>query len=178
MSNNLTQVVNFSTLVPDFYSQSCSFGFRGSHPEVFCRKGVPRNFATFTGKYLCQSLFLNKVAGLQCCPCIETNQLTGFYMRATLKACNFIKKETLVQVSSGEFCEISKNTFFYRTPPVAASVDSNLVFDCRPGFAAVLPWLRNSHHVVVSVSLSDRKLPSPSSGQYFAGHNDRQSHFC
>ena len=27
-------------------------------------------------------------------------------------SCNFIKKETLVQVFSGEFCEISKNTFF------------------------------------------------------------------
>ena len=28
------------------------------------------------------------------------------------QACNFIKKETLVQVFSCEFCEISKNTFF------------------------------------------------------------------
>ena len=32
------------------------------------------------------------------------------------EACNFIKKETLVQVFSCEFCEIFKNTFFYRTP--------------------------------------------------------------
>ena len=32
------------------------------------------------------------------------------------------KKETLVQVFSYEFCEISKNTFSYRTPLVAASV--------------------------------------------------------
>ena len=30
-------------------------------------------------------------------------------------ACNFIKKETLAQVFSCEFCGISKNTFFYRT---------------------------------------------------------------
>ena len=37
------------------------------------------------------------------------------------KACNFIKKETVAQVFSSEFCENSKNTFFYRTPPVAAS---------------------------------------------------------
>ena len=37
------------------------------------------------------------------------------------EACNFIKKETLPQVFSFEFCEISKNTFPYRTPPVAAS---------------------------------------------------------
>ena len=28
------------------------------------------------------------------------------------EACNFIKKETLAQVFSCKFCEISKNTFF------------------------------------------------------------------
>ena len=39
-----------------------------------------------------------------------------------LLACNFIKKETLAQVFSCEFWEISKTTFFRRTPPVAASV--------------------------------------------------------
>ena len=33
--------------------------------------------------------------------------------------CSFIKKETLAQVFSCEFCEISKNTFSYRTPSVA-----------------------------------------------------------
>ena len=38
-----------------------------------------------------------------------------------LRACNFIKKETLAQVFSCEFCEIYKNTFYYRTPLVAAS---------------------------------------------------------
>ena len=32
-------------------------------PEVFCKKGVLRNFAKFTGRHLCQSLFLNKFAG-------------------------------------------------------------------------------------------------------------------
>ena len=37
------------------------------------------------------------------------------------EACNFIKKETLAQVFSCEFCEISKTTFSYGTPPVAAS---------------------------------------------------------
>ena len=34
---------------------------------------------------------------------------------------NFIKKETLAQVFSSEFCEISKNTFLHRTPMVAVS---------------------------------------------------------
>ena len=55
-----------------------------------------KNFTKFTGKHLCQSLFFNKVASL--------------------------RPETLAQVFSREFCEIFKNTFFYRTPPVAASV--------------------------------------------------------
>ena len=67
--------------------------------EVFCEKGVLGNFAKFTGKHLCQNLFINKVAGLF----------------------NFIKKETLAQVLSCEFCKISKNTFSYRTLPLAAS---------------------------------------------------------
>ena len=36
------------------------------------------------------------------------------------QAYNFIKKEALAQVFSCEFCEISKDTFYYRTPLVAA----------------------------------------------------------
>ena len=35
---------------------------------------------------------------------------------------SFMKKETLAQGFSCGFCEIFKNTFSYRTPPVAASV--------------------------------------------------------
>ena len=38
---------------------------RSSRPEVFCKKGVLRNFRKFTGKHLCQSLFFNNVAGLR-----------------------------------------------------------------------------------------------------------------
>ena len=58
------------------------------------RKGVLRNFANFTGKRLCHRLIFNKVAGLRS------------------EAHNFIKTESLAQVFSCEFCEISKNTFF------------------------------------------------------------------
>ena len=56
------------------------------------QKGIPKNFAKLTGKQLCQSLFSIKVTGLS--------------------PCNFIKKETLAQVLSCEFCEIYKNIFF------------------------------------------------------------------
>ena len=61
----------------------------GSRPEVFCKKDVLRNFTKFTGKNLYQSFFINKVADLR------------------------------PQMFSCEFCEISKNTFSYRTPSVA-----------------------------------------------------------
>ena len=38
---------------------------RNSRPEMLCEKDVLRNFAKFTGKHLCQSLFFNKVTLLQ-----------------------------------------------------------------------------------------------------------------
>ena len=39
--------------------------FRSSRLEVFCKKGAVRNFAKYTGKHLCQSLFFNKALGLR-----------------------------------------------------------------------------------------------------------------
>ena len=48
----------------------------------------------------------------------------SFLTKLQASACKFIKKDSLAQVSSCEFCEISKNTFFYRTPLVAASDQS------------------------------------------------------
>ena len=51
------------------------------------KEDVLKNFAKFTGKHLLQRP----------------------------EACNFIKKETLTQVFSCEFCEISKNTFLQNT---------------------------------------------------------------
>ena len=44
-----------------------------------------------------------------------------FKIKLQTSACNFIKKETLALMFFCEFCEIFKNTFFYRTPLVAAS---------------------------------------------------------
>ena len=54
---------------------------------------VLRNLAKFTEKHLCQSLFLNKVAG-------QNSQK------------KMVKKETLKLAFSCEFCKISKNAFF------------------------------------------------------------------
>ena len=44
------------------YSFIILFYYALSRPDVFCEKGVLRNFLKFTVKHLCQSLFFNKVA--------------------------------------------------------------------------------------------------------------------
>ena len=38
----------------------------------------------------------------------------------SLRPATLLKRESLTQMFSCEFCEISRNTVFYRTPPVAA----------------------------------------------------------
>ena len=95
--------------------------YRGTHAEVFCNKGVLRNFAKFTGKHLCESLVFNKVAGLR--PTLLKKRL---WHRCFPEAFNFTKKETLALVFFCEFCEISKNTFYYRTLLVAASENKEI----------------------------------------------------
>ena len=44
------------------------------------------------------------------------------FFKLAVQARNYIKKETPTQEFSCEICEILKDTFFYRTPPVAVSV--------------------------------------------------------
>ena len=57
--------------------------------QMFFTTGVLKNFAIFTGKHLCWSLFYQRYS-----------------------------KEIPTKVFSCKFCEIFKNMFFYRTPSV------------------------------------------------------------
>ena len=70
---------------------------RSSHQRCSVKKVILRNFAKFTGKHLCQSPFLNKVASYR------------------PKACNFIKKETLVQMFFREFSKFLVTRFLQNT---------------------------------------------------------------
>ena len=72
-----------------------------SSREVFFKKGVLKNFPKFTGN-TCARAFCQQL-----------------YL-----------KETLAQVFSCEFCEIFRNTFFCRTPVVAAFV-SECSYPCK-----------------------------------------------
>ena len=78
-----------------------NYFYKSNRQEVFCKKGLLRNFAKLTGKHLCQ-------------------------------ACNFIKTETLAQVFSCEFSEISKSTFFkeyiWATASIKHTQDGYLLF--------------------------------------------------
>ena len=108
------------------YSEVALVNFRSSLPEVFCKKGVLWNFAKFTEKRLCWGLQLYWKRG---------SDTGGFFCA---------------------FCEIVKNTFSYRTPPVAASgirlyliisIDFYLVLSCfliwqlRPLLSRSHPWI-------------------------------------
>ena len=86
MYQKLKNSHNFSSL--SFYlvfqnTKSLDGPCRSSHPRCSIKKGVLKNFAKFTGKHQCQSLFFNKV-----------------------------DSETLTQMFASEFCEIFKNTLF------------------------------------------------------------------
>ena len=81
----------------------CTIKSRSSHRMCSVRKGVLRNFSTFTGKHLCQGPFFNKVRP----------------QPATLL------KKRLAQVFSCEFWEIFKNTFFIKQLWATASFHGN-----------------------------------------------------
>ena len=66
--------------------------FKSSHWRCSVKKGVLKNFAKFTGKHLCQSLFFNKVAGLR--P---------------------VEKETLAHVFPVNFKKFLRTTFLQNT---------------------------------------------------------------
>ena len=72
---------------------------RSSHRRCSVKKVVLRNLEKFTGKHKCQSLLFNKL----------------------------IKKETLAQTFSCEFCEISKNNFFTEHLRTTASIHPRMI---------------------------------------------------
>ena len=65
--SNLHFIQNFISkiLIQELNLATYWISSRSSRPEVFCQKGVLQNFSKFTGKYLCQTLFFNKVTGLR-----------------------------------------------------------------------------------------------------------------
>ena len=94
--------------------------FRSSCPEVFCKKGVLNNFAKSSGSFNMKKLqkqplevFCKKKLFLEISPNSQKAPVPGlFLIKLRAKAEKRFKKETLAQVFSCEFCEISNNTLF------------------------------------------------------------------
>ena len=95
ISSHLSQITNnFSCLF-----LTCNEDEETHHAFIKCifksrcsLKDVLKNFAKFTGKH--------------------TYAKVSLLTKLLAQACTFIKKETLAQVFSSEFCEFFTNTFF------------------------------------------------------------------
>ena len=89
---------NWKVEVTTFFFKSTYFW--SSRLQMFFKVGVLKSYAIFTGKHLRWSHFWIKFQS---------------FRPATLKV-------TTTKVLFCEYCKIFKNSFFHRTPPVAASV--------------------------------------------------------
>ena len=100
---------------------------------MFFEIGVLNNFANFTEKHLCWSLFLIKLltnfiknTPTQMFSCEIWKKFKNAFFREILRTPFYLQwlllsKETPTQGFACEICEIFKITFTYRTPPVTAS---------------------------------------------------------
>ena len=77
--------------------------------EVFCEKCVLKNFASFTGKHLSSSLFLNKVAGLGLQLYFKRDSNTGVFLLNLRNFKNIYFEEHLRKTASGRFYQGSLN---------------------------------------------------------------------
>ena len=102
--------------LPNFVQREGDLSLHRNLTEVFCKKGILKNFAKFTGKHLRQGLFLNKFQ---------------------VWALQIYLKKTLAQVFSCNFSKSLRIPFFHKTPPVAASVYKwkREVFACTPFYS-------------------------------------------
>ena len=63
--NSIYQEVQSQGLEHGYLEHHEEWSFRSSHQGCSIKKDVLKNSAKFTGKQMCQSLFLNKVAGIR-----------------------------------------------------------------------------------------------------------------
>ena len=110
--NNLIKFTTESDISHLYYENITPerFRFKSRRSQMIFKIDVLKNLIKLTGQKLCWSLFLRKLQALR---------------PATLSKRDFIEisMETLTQLFSCQICKILKNTFSYRTPSEAASLD-------------------------------------------------------
>ena len=117
--------------------------FRSSCPEVFCKKGVLKNFVKLTAKHMRRSLF---------------------FKRLKIK----FKKKTLAKAFSFEFCETFKNTFFTEHLWTTASeicqikhcIYMYMIHMCLPIFPVFAHYWKKlfAHHCIICSKSCFNKL--------------------
>ena len=114
----LNSVVTFLP-ISDFRN-SCR-QVRRSWPEVFCKKVFFLNFAKFTGKQLCRSIFLNKVAGLRPAAS-ETTEKAFFFDKVT----GFFKRflTNILRLFFGNFTKFFEKAFVEDSRAAASKINS------------------------------------------------------
>ena len=93
-----------------FLCQSDNLPHRKSRPDVFCKKGILENFAKFTGKHLCQSLFFNKVAMLRPANVLKMRLWHSCF---PVNFAKFLRTPVLQNTSARLFLPIEKNRIYY-----------------------------------------------------------------
>ena len=121
---------------------------RRSRSQKFFKIGDLKHFTIFTGKILCWSLFLIN--------------LQAFWPATFLQ----LYCRTLTQVLSCEYCTIFKNSFFYRTPLVAASLVAASLLNPSSKILYLNGSLWIFHNLYSEKYISD---VSPNLGELFRG---------
>ena len=106
-----------------------------SRPEIFYKKGVIKNFAKFTGKHLCQSLFLNKII-----------KKTKKYLNETVWKIGTTKVVHMLRYFRN-LCQLTKKNFGDLI--LHDSIDHALIFVHWLLIHLILPILRLINHTLV-----------------------------
>ena len=85
--------------------------YKSSHQTCSMKKGVLRNFAKFKGKYLCQSLFFDKVAGLSHAALLKKRP---WHRCFPVNFAKFLRTSFLQNTSGRLLLEIIRENFFFR----------------------------------------------------------------
>ena len=107
--------------------------FRSRHRRCSLRKGVLRNFTKFTRKHLCQSLFLNKVAGLRPAVLFQKRLWHRCFPVSFVKFLRtpFLQNSSgrlFLKLKFGKFLENSRSSFKSATGITRLSYEENHIF--------------------------------------------------
>ena len=83
---------------------------RSSRSEMFCKKGVLRNFLKFTGKHMCQNLFFNRVTGPRPVTLVKKRL---WHRCFPVNFAKFLRTRFLLNTSGRLLFSFSQQHFFY-----------------------------------------------------------------